>query len=162
MFKQILTYSMVGTLVFILTTPLFAQSSITVDNTRFDFGTISEGENALVFFKLQNHSSKPVRSAEVHYFVACVQSVPFEKKWIEPAQSLELHYVFESLGYGGVIVNKEIEVYVEKMKYPLKLSVTGNVLASRKRICAEDPSPFDKIPDDIKNWACTSDCSYRL
>lgn len=127
MYQKTLKYSMVCALFILFAISLTAQTNITVDKTRFHFGMINEGENAPVSFTLQNHSSEPVRITEVRTFAACVQSVPVKKKVIEPGESLELNYVFESLGYGGINVNKQIEIYFENKKEPLKLHVTGTV-----------------------------------
>lgn len=132
MFRQTLSDAFVWGWVFVLTLPLLAQSNITVDPARFDFGTIDEGEHAPVFFTLHNPSSEPVRIVEVRTFAACVQSLPFDKKWIDAGESIELQYVFESLGYGGVTVNKKIEIFFENNKQPLELRVTGTVRPLRE------------------------------
>ncbi|MFQ6071012.1 MAG: rhodanese-like domain-containing protein [Candidatus Aminicenantales bacterium] len=95
----------------------------------FDFGTIREGVNATVSFIITNTSSKKIKINEIRTFASCVLSRPLESKELEPGDSLQLEYVFESLGYGGADIDKPIEIlYNDKKHSPLVLRVRGKVL----------------------------------
>lgn len=110
---------------------LGAAGKLKVDRTQFDFGTIREGQNALVNFTVTNATAEKISIKEIRTFAACVESKPLPKRELAPGESLELSYVFESLGYGGVQVNKKIEIYYNETDV-LKLSVKGTVLALEK------------------------------
>ncbi|RLE06504.1 MAG: hypothetical protein DRJ06_07740 [Candidatus Aminicenantes bacterium] len=113
-------------LAFLLNLP--AQAQLKVDKNIFDFGQIKEGINVPVKFKLVNTGSQPIRLKEIRTFAACVQRRPLEKKNLRPGESLELEYVFESLGYGGASIEKEIQVFYEGSKVPLIIKFKGSIL----------------------------------
>ncbi len=110
---------------------LSSAGTLKVNKTQFDFGTIREGQNALVSFTVTNATAEKIAIKEIRTFAACVESKPLPKRELAPGESLELSYVFESLGYGGIEVNKIIEIYHNE-KDVLKLNVKGTVLALEK------------------------------
>jgi rhodanese-related sulfurtransferase len=95
----------------------------------FDFGTVQEGIDVPVRFTLINTGKQSERIKEIRTFAACVESQPVGNPLLEPGDSLRLDYVFESLGYGGVAIDKKIEVYRDGTKAPLVLRVRGKVRA---------------------------------
>jgi len=117
-----------GCMIFITALTVKAQTEISADKKVYDFGIIREGKNTPVTFILKNNSSKKMRIKEIRTFAACVESVPLTNKLMHPGDSISLEYIFESLGYGGVTVNKKIEVYFSKANNPLILYVRGKVL----------------------------------
>jgi len=121
-----------GCMIFIAARTGNAQSDISADKKVYDFGVIREGKNTPVTFTLKNNSTKPMRIRETRTFAACVESAPLTDNLILPGDTLTLHYIFESLGYGGITVNKKIEVYFYKKKNPLILQVTGRILPLQK------------------------------
>jgi len=94
----------------------------------YDFGTIREGVKAPVHFTLVNRGEKPLIIIEIRTFAACVQARPMDDTEIAPGESQGLDYVFESLGYGGVDIEKKIEVHYQGKQSPLTLIVKGRVL----------------------------------
>lgn len=130
MTQKILAYF--GTLIFLILTSTYihATPKLTAEKSVFNFGTIREGANATVKFKITNTGSKKVQIQEIRTFAACVESGPLPRHHLQPGESLELEYVFESLGYGGASVDKKIEVhYNNPTQSPLQLRVKGKVLA---------------------------------
>jgi len=103
-------------------------SELKADKSIYDFQEIKEGLNVPVRFTLTNSGTKPVRIKEIRTFASCVQSRPFTEMVLKPGESTTLEFVFESLGYGGVIISKPIEVHHDDAKQsPLKLYVKGKV-----------------------------------
>lgn len=95
----------------------------------FDFGEVHEGMNPPVWFSLTNTGVKGIRVREIRTFAACVQSHPFEEKLLKPGETFKLELVFESLGYGGAAIDKDVEVHYDNPESsPLKLRVKGKVL----------------------------------
>lgn len=98
------------------------------DKTIYDFHTIKEGVNAPVWFTLTNSGPHQVKIKEIRTFASCVQSRPVTDKVLKPGKSLRLDFVFESLVYGGAIINKPIEIhYNDPKKSPLNLYVKGKI-----------------------------------
>jgi len=118
------------TLFFILiSTQIYASVKLIAEKSQFDFGTVREGVNAAVKFKISNTGAEAAQISEIRTFAACVESRPLPKKELAPGESMELEYVFETLGYGGVSVDKQIEIFYNNAKLnPLKLCVKGKVL----------------------------------
>jgi len=95
----------------------------------FDFGTVREGLNVQVNFTVVNRGSKEVRIEQIRTFAACVEARPPSKHTLAPGEKILLEYIFESLGYGGATLNKQIEIHYNNQKLsPLKLNVRGKVL----------------------------------
>ncbi len=94
----------------------------------FNFGTIREGVKTPVQFTLTNKGGSSLKIKEIRTFAACVQARPLDDTELAPGESLSLHYVFESLGYGGLDIEKKIEVHYKGKKSPLILTVKGRVL----------------------------------
>ena len=105
-----------------------AASKLTAEKSFFNFGTIREGMNAPVHFRITNTGTERAAIREIRTFAACVQTEPLQKQTLAPGESMELDYVFESLGYGGVTVNKKIEIIYDSNQSPLNLAVKGEVL----------------------------------
>ncbi|MCP2619995.1 DUF1573 domain-containing protein [Candidatus Aminicenantes bacterium AC-334-K16] len=115
---------MIGLL--LLTSLSLAQ--LKADKEVFNFGTIREGINVPVKFKLTNTGSKEIHLKEIRTFAACVQREPLSKKKLTPGESIELNYVFASLGYGGASIEKEIQIFYEGSVKPLKIKIKGKIL----------------------------------
>lgn len=120
-------------LVFILLRlPAFPQEApeLTSDKLTFDFGTIREGTNARVTFTIFNTGAKEVQIREIRTFSSCVEARPLAQRNLGPGKKLTLEYIFESLGYGGASVNKDIEIHYNNNRLsPLRLKVKGKVLS---------------------------------
>lgn len=104
-----------------------AQAQLKADKSVFDFGQIREGINIPVKFKLTNTGSQTIKLKEIRTFAACVQKSPLEKTTLGPGESIELDYVFESLGYGGANIEKEIQIFYEGSDLPLTIKFKGTV-----------------------------------
>lgn len=114
----------------LIQTSLHSDSKLAAQNSFFNFGTVREGMNAPVHFKITNTGTDAAQIREIRTFAACVQSRPQPHRSLSPGDSVELNFIFESLGYGGVTINKTIEVhYNNKNLSPLKLKVKGKVLS---------------------------------
>ena len=114
-------------LIFLLLSPLL-HSELKTDKSIYDFQTVKEGMNVPVCFTLTNSGPNQVRITEIRTFAACVQSRSLNDAVIEPGESLRLDFVFESLGYGGISIDKPIEIHHNDLRNnPLKLYVKGKV-----------------------------------
>lgn len=112
--------------------PAFPQeaSELTSDKLTFDFGTIKEGTSARVTFTIFNTGAKEVQIREIRTFSSCVEARPLAQRNLAPGKKLILEYIFESLGYGGASVNKDIEIHYNNNRLsPLRLKVKGKVLS---------------------------------
>lgn len=106
----------------------FGAARLEAQNDVYDFGRIQEGLNIPVTFVIFNKGDQKARIKEIRTFAACVQSRPLSDKELGPGESLRMEYIFESLGYGGVSIKKNIEVHYDSKKWsPLKLTVKGEV-----------------------------------
>lgn len=102
---------------------------LSAEKATFSLGTIREGINVPVSFKVFNRGTKDVRIQHIRTFAACIETRPLAKHTLSPGDSLTLEYIFVSLGYGGASVDKQIEIHYNNKKLsPLKLYVRGNVL----------------------------------
>ncbi|MCD6516631.1 MAG: DUF1573 domain-containing protein [Candidatus Aminicenantes bacterium] len=114
-------------LIFLLLSPLL-HSELKTDKSIYDFQTVKEGVNVPVYFTLTNSGPNQVRITEIRTFASCVQSRSLNDVVLGSGESIKLDFVFESLGYGGISINKPIEIYHnDPRKNPLKLYVKGKV-----------------------------------
>jgi rhodanese-related sulfurtransferase len=118
-------------LALIFSTSFFLRAQqLAADKLIFDFGTIREGMNVSVNFTLSNKGPKKAQIKEVRTFAACVESRPLGQHSLAPGEKITLDFLFESLGYGGATVDKNIEIHYNNPSLsPLRLSVRGKVLA---------------------------------
>lgn len=113
----------------LISTSLHAAQKLEANKSYFDFGSITEGMNIPVSFTITNTGSDDAVIREIRTFAACVESRPLAKRSLKPGESIELEYIFQSLGYGGVTVDKHIEVHYNNTAFsPLKLAIRGRVL----------------------------------
>ncbi|MFZ5517901.1 MAG: rhodanese-like domain-containing protein [Candidatus Zhuqueibacterota bacterium] len=110
---------------------LRASEALKANPAVFDFGTIREGQHAPVRFSVTNAGTKSIAIREIRTFAACIESKPAPMQTLKPGATLDLGYVFASLGYGGVRVDKKIEIHYNDSDV-LTLRVTGQVLALEK------------------------------
>jgi len=104
---------------------------LTAVENHYDFGSTREGTNVPVKFAVTNTGTKQVRIEKITQAAGCVAPGPPIKNTLAPGESIQLDYIFESLGYGGVAVNKWIKIYYNNTKLsPLELTVTGKVIAA--------------------------------
>lgn len=116
-------------LLILISSSSHAVPRLTAEQPVFNFGSIREGKNVPVTFEITNTGTGVAQITEIRTFAACVVSAPLQKNTLKPGESMKLDYEFESLGYGGVAVDKRIEVYYNNSKQsPLKLFVKGDVL----------------------------------
>jgi len=108
-----------------------ASEALKANPAVFDFGTIREGQHAQVRFSVINAGTETIAIREIRTFAACIEPKPVPVQNLEPGATLDLAYVFASLGYGGIRVDKKIEIHYNKANV-LTLRVTGQVLALEK------------------------------
>jgi len=112
------------------TSSFLRTQELTAEKSIFDFGTIREGMNVSVNFTISNKGSKKAQIKEIRTFAACVESRPLGQRSLAPGEKLKLDFLFESLGYGGASVDKNIEIHYDNPGLsPLKLKVRGKVLS---------------------------------
>lgn len=105
------------------------EPELAAEKLTFDFGTVMEGMNVPVNFTVVNRGSGEAHIQQVRTFAACVEARPPSKHTLAPKEKIQLEYIFESLGYGGATLNKQIEIHYNNRKLsPLKLNVRGKVL----------------------------------
>ncbi len=127
--KPFITLVLASVLIFLTSLFLRAQE-LTADKSTFDFGTIREGININVNFTIWNKGSKEAEIKEIRTFAACVEARPIAQRSLAPGEKVKMDFVFESLGYGGASVDKNIEIHYDNPRLsPLKLKVKGRVLA---------------------------------
>lgn len=114
--------------VFLVLLPSFGQAQLKASPEEFNFGTIREGINVPVKFTLTNPGPRKIHLKEIRTFAACVQRSPLTKKILAPGEALQLNYIFESLGYGGAVIEKEIQIFFEESSAPLKIKIKGKIL----------------------------------
>jgi rhodanese-related sulfurtransferase len=113
---------------FLLFIPIHADKILSVKKKSFDFGTVQEGIHVPVSFVIANSGTTTVKLKQIRTFASCVQSRPISNKRLKPGKSVKLEFIFESLGYGGISVNKLIEIhYNNPDSSPLQLRVQGEV-----------------------------------
>jgi len=113
----------------LISTSLHAAQKIEANKSYFDFGSITEGMNIPVSFTITNTGFDDVLIREIRTFAACVESRPLSKRSLKPGEIIKLEYIFQSLGYGGVTVDKHIEVHYNNAALsPLRLAIKGKVL----------------------------------
>jgi len=123
--KKLLLYCFI---LYSISSSLYSEIRLSVKNEVFNFGTIVEGINVPVSFEIINSGTETVHIEQIRTFSSCVETHPIEKKKLKPGENLRLDYIFESLGYGGVLINKKIELYYKGSNKPLVLRVKGSVL----------------------------------
>jgi rhodanese-related sulfurtransferase len=126
---SVLNTGKVAVLLVVIHISLFAQSEIEVTPKTFDFGTVQEGVNVPVNFRITNSGKHNLKVKEIRTFAACVETQPIKKRQLRPGEYLDLQYEFESLGYGGVDIEKKIEVIHNRSSDPLILQVKGRIKA---------------------------------
>jgi len=127
--KSLLSLGLALFLIWLLPSLLPAQE-LFAEKPVFDFGTIKEGMNVNVSFTILNKSSKKGELREVRTFAACVEASPLASRALAPGEKMTLDFVFQSLGYGGAAVDKNIEIHYNNARLsPLTLKVKGKVLA---------------------------------
>ena len=130
MIKKVVSYFRASLFFILISTQIYASVKLIAEKSQFNFGDVREGVNATVKFKISNTGTEAAQISEIRTFAACVESRPLPKNELAPGESMELEYVFETLGYGGVSVDKQIEIFYNNTKLsPLKLRVKGNVLS---------------------------------
>ena len=119
--------------IFLNTGVLNAQADpvLKAEPTHKELGTVKEGMKVHIQFKLTNVGNSEVNITGIETSAACiVGEIPKYK--LQPRESMKMHFIFETLGYGGRTVTRTIKIeYNNKKLSPLELKVTGEVLASK-------------------------------
>lgn len=95
--------------------------------SRIEMGTVREGIRVPVRFTLLNTGKKTEAIREIRTFASCISAKPMKDTSVAPGDSIQLDYIFESLGYGGADVDKTIEILFGSRSV-LKIQIAGRVL----------------------------------
>ena len=102
---------------------------IAEDGVHRDLGTIKEGTYPHVFFTVTNIGKDETRILVRDLSMGGCTSVGAPKQKLAPGESVQLEFIFETLGYGGRSPKRRIQVHYNNPKLsPLKLSVTSEIL----------------------------------
>jgi rhodanese-related sulfurtransferase len=139
--------SLTGTVMAILALGIAAAAApeIHVDSDTYDFGTIVEGFAVEHTFVLSNVGDETLIIDRVYAGCGCTTTALATKE-LEPGESVELHAVVNTSGFGGTDVSKPIYVYSNDPRFAeeggptrLVLYITGSVLrAEAYNTTAED------------------------
>jgi rhodanese-related sulfurtransferase len=117
-------------LAFLLIFPTVALGGpkIVVDNPVYDFGEIKEGVIVEHAFVIKNEGDAPlVFTRKPHTSCGCTVAA-LSKEVLQPGESLKLVATFDSSGFGGRHVRKEIRVYTNDPQNPVTvLAIVGYV-----------------------------------
>ncbi len=117
-------------LAFLLVLPAIALASprIAVDNAVYDFGEIKEGMIVEHAFVIRNEGDAPLVFTRKPYTTCGCTVAALPKEVLQPGESLELVATFDSSGFGGRHVRKEIRVYTNDPQTPVMvLALVGYV-----------------------------------
>jgi hypothetical protein len=100
---------------------------VAVQQSNFDFGTISQGKSITHEFVITNNGGDLLRIDRVRATCGCTAAEP-QKKELAPGESTKIKVDFNSTGRLGK-QNREVFVYTNDPEKPeIKLTLTGNVL----------------------------------
>lgn len=108
-----------------------AAPELKVDKTHRDIGTVKEGIKAHVKFTLTNVGDEEAMITRIETSAACTAAdIPTRK--LDPGETVELDFIFETLGYGDRTPTRKIKIgYNNDELSPVELSVTGEVKAAK-------------------------------
>lgn len=116
-----------ATLVFLSGMPLGYGQALRCENADADLGNVPEGKILTHDFVVKNVSGKPVRISNVFASCSCITSA--KRGYVLQAdETAEIPIEFNTAGYGGRDIRKEIHVFVDGQNQPeLTLSVSAFV-----------------------------------
>ena len=117
-------------LMFLVALPVIALAGprIAVDNPVYDFGEIKEGMIVEHAFVISNAGDAPLVFTRKPYTTCGCTVAALPKEVLQPGESLELVATFDSSGFGGRHVRKEIRVYTNDPQSPVTvLAMVGYV-----------------------------------
>ena len=110
-----------------------AQSHLTFDETGHSFGTIREdGGKVSYSFHYSNTGSEPIVILSATTTCGCTVAA-YDRKPIMAGQKGEISITFDPMDRPGAF-SKEIRVFTSEKTDPIKLSVSGDVIARQKSI----------------------------
>lgn len=110
-----------------------AQSHLTFDETGHSFGTIREdGGKVSYSFHYSNTGSEPIVILSATTTCGCTVAA-YDRKPIMAGQKGEISITFDPMDRPGAF-SKEIRVFTSEKTGPIKLSVSGDVIARQKSI----------------------------
>ncbi len=118
---------------FLLVIPalVMAAPKIVVDQAVYDFGEIKEGTIVTHAFVIRNEGTDPLVFTRRPYSSCGCTVAALPKEVLLPGESLELVATFDSTGFGGRHVRKEIRVYSNDPENPVViLALVGYVRAA--------------------------------
>lgn len=106
----------------------FAAPKIVVDEPVFDFGEVKEGTVITHTFVIRNEGTDPLVFTRKPYTSCGCTVAALPKEVLMPGEALELAATFDSSGFGGRHVRKEIHVFTNDPQNPrLVLALVGYV-----------------------------------
>jgi rhodanese-related sulfurtransferase len=110
---------------------VMAAPKIVVDQAVYDFGEIKEGTIVTHAFVIRNEGTDPLVFTRRPYSSCGCTVAALPKEVLLPGESLELVATFDSTGFGGRHVRKEIRVYTNDPENPVTvLALVGYVRAA--------------------------------
>ena len=119
-----------ATAVFLLLIPALVSAApkIVVDQAVYDFGEIKEGTIVTHAFVIRNEGTDPLVFTRRPYSSCGCTVAALPKEVLLPGESLELVATFDSTGFGGHHVRKQIRVYTNDPENPVViLALVGYV-----------------------------------
>lgn len=117
-----------------------AQEPLRFERSVWDFGSIREADGPVSHtFTARNVSDKPVVIVEVSVSCGCLKP-DYSRKPILPGEEVSLRVAYDPSNRPGRF-DKQVSIFVSQSRTPLKLGVTGFVVARNKSV--EELYPLD-------------------
>lgn len=97
--------------------------TLTTKNQLNNLGTIKKGENVVSYYEITNTSNKPIEIEMIEIPCDCNQ-VEFDKKMLNPYETIKVALKFNSSNYSGEVV-KSVYIKIKNQKEKLRLIMTG-------------------------------------
>ena len=105
-------------------TPLSENTTVRLEQTDFDLGTMKRGEAAIVKTKIQNTGDAPFKIHDVEVSCDCT-TVGYNKEVVSPGSALELEITYNAEDVGEFY--RVVYIYGNTEQSPLTIMLEGEV-----------------------------------
>ena len=108
-----------------IATPLSENTTVRIEQTDFDFGTMKRGEAAIVKTKIQNTGDAPFKIHDVEVSCDCT-TVGYNKGALSPGSAVELEITYNAEDVGEFF--RVVYIYGNTEQSPLTIMLEGEVI----------------------------------